>query len=300
MILIVGATGLLGGTIAHQLLEQGKDVRILVRENSPSEALVAQGMATPAPALIDAGAVPVYGDLKDRASLDVACAGIQTVITTANSAVRGGDDNVENVDLRGNRNLIEAARAAGVRHFIFVSANGAGVDHPAPFMQAKAHTEQLLRDSGMDYTILAPEAFVEVWVGMVVGGPLQAGRPVTLIGEGRRRHSFISLADVAAFAVAAVDNPAARNQTLVLGGPEGLSWRDIVARVGQVVGRDLPLRFVAPGEPVPGVPDGAQPLMIGLEAYDSVVDMTGPSSALGVELTPFEVTAARMFVPAPR
>ncbi|RIK26637.1 MAG: hypothetical protein DCC55_39855, partial [Chloroflexi bacterium] len=62
MILIVGATGLLGGVITQQLLAQGKEVRILVRHNSPSEALAQQGMATPAQTLIDAGAQPVYGD----------------------------------------------------------------------------------------------------------------------------------------------------------------------------------------------------------------------------------------------
>jgi uncharacterized protein YbjT (DUF2867 family) len=79
MILIVGATGLLGGMITQQLLAQDKEVRILVRHNSPSEGLAQQGMATPAQTLIDAGAQPVYGDLKERSSLDSACQGIDTV-----------------------------------------------------------------------------------------------------------------------------------------------------------------------------------------------------------------------------
>jgi uncharacterized protein YbjT (DUF2867 family) len=78
MILVVGATGILGGMITQQLLAQGKEVRILVRENSPSEALAAQGMATSARTLIDAGAQPVCGDLKDRASLDRAVKGMDT------------------------------------------------------------------------------------------------------------------------------------------------------------------------------------------------------------------------------
>lgn len=90
MILVAGGTGRLGGLITRHLLEQGKEVRILVRRNSPSEELAKQGMATPIETLIDAGAQPVYGDLKDRASLDAACQGIETVVTTANSARRGG------------------------------------------------------------------------------------------------------------------------------------------------------------------------------------------------------------------
>ena len=108
MILIVGATGILGGMIAQRLLGEGKDVRILVRQDSPAEAMAAQRMATSPRSLIDAGAKPIYGDLKDLASLKQACKGIETVITTANSAMRGGDDTVDSVDRQGNRNLIEA------------------------------------------------------------------------------------------------------------------------------------------------------------------------------------------------
>src|SRR5215212_12098142 len=191
--------------------------------------LIQQGLATSAEELIEAGAQPAHGDLRDRASLDAAVEGVKTVITTANSAMRGGADNPQSVDLEGNRNLIEAARAAGVEHFIFVSVLGADVNNPAPFVQAKAQSESALRESGMEYTILAPTAFMEVWPAMVVGMPTLQGRSVTLVGEGRRRHSFVSNRDAAAFGVAAVDHPEARNQYLAIGGPEPLSWRDVVA-----------------------------------------------------------------------
>ena len=130
MILVVGATGMLGGMITQQLLQAGKDVRILVRHNSPSEALAAQGMATSAQSLIDAGAQPVYGDMKDRASLDRAVVGVDTVLTTANSALRGGEDNPQTVEHQGNRNLIDAAGAAGVEHFIFTSVLGSDPNSP--------------------------------------------------------------------------------------------------------------------------------------------------------------------------
>ena len=63
MILVVGATGLLGGTITRKLLQEGKEVRILVRHNSPAEAMAKQGLATPAQTLIDAGAQPIYGEV---------------------------------------------------------------------------------------------------------------------------------------------------------------------------------------------------------------------------------------------
>jgi NADH dehydrogenase len=237
VILVAGATGRLGGLIALRLLAQGAAVRVLVRHNSPAEELARQGRATSARSLIEAGAQRAYGDLKDRASLDAACQGIRTLITTANSAARGGDDNPQTVDLEGNRDLIDAARAAGVKQFVFVSAYVADPDSLVPFLAAKGKTEVYLHDSGMAYTILAPNAFMESWVANLVGRAALAGRPVTLVGTGERVHSFIATADVASFAVAAVGNPAALNRRLVLGGPEALSFRDAVGVYERVLGR---------------------------------------------------------------
>lgn len=295
MILVAGATGMLGGMITQQLLAQGKDVRILVRHNSPSEAMAVQGMATSIQSLIDAGAQPIYGDLKDQGSLDRAMAGVDTVVTTANSVLRNGEDNVETVDCQGNRSLIEAAQAAAVEHFIFTSVLGAASSSLIPLVRCKAEAEVALHESDMAYTILSPNLLAEVWVGAVVGAPLQAGQPVTLVGEARRVHSFVSIADVAAFAVAAVENPAARNARVVIGGPEAVSWRDVVAMTGQVLGRELPVRFVQPGEPVPFLPEAVQQSIAIQDTYDSPVPMAETSATYGVNLTPMETVLQHMF-----
>jgi uncharacterized protein YbjT (DUF2867 family) len=273
--------------ITRRLLEQGKEVRILVRHNSPSEQLAKEGRATSAEELIEAGAQPVYGDLRDRASLDTALGGIETVISTANSVGRGGEDNPQSVDLEGNRNLIEAAQEAGVAHFVFVSSLGADPDHPVPFMRGKGQSEASLRQSGMDYTILAPTPYMEVWVAVVVGMPVSQGRPVTLVGEGRRRHSFISDRDVAAFAVAAAENPAARNEYLAIGGPEPLSWRDVVETYERVLERSIPVEFVAMGEPMP-LPEPMPSILAGMETYDSAIEMEEIARTFDVPLTRLE------------
>jgi uncharacterized protein YbjT (DUF2867 family) len=288
MILVVGATGVVGGMIARRLLDEEKEVRVLVRRDSPSSQLVQRGLATSAEELIEAGAQPVHGDLRDRASLDVAVEGVETVITTANSAMRGGADNPQSVDLEGNRNLIEAARDASVEHFIFVSLLGADINNPAPFVQAKARSEQALQESGVEYTILAPTAFMEMWPAMVVGMPALQGRPITLVGEGRRRHSFVSNRDVAAFAVSAVDRPEARNQYLAVGGPEPLSWREVVATYERVLGRSIPVEFVEMGEPVPGLPDPMPTLLAGMDTYDSDVEMEEIARTFDVPLMRLE------------
>ena len=102
---------------------------------------------------------------------------------------------------------------------------------------------------------------------MVVGIPLQTGQPITLVGEGRRRHSLISINDVAAFAAATVGNHSAMNQHLVLGGPADVSWRDVVDEFSRALGTQLPVQFVAPGEAIPGLPEIVQPVLAAMETY---------------------------------
>lgn len=295
MILVVGATGNLGGDIALRLLRQGKPVRVLLRHNSPAEAMAAQGMATRPQTLIDAGAQPVYGDMKDRASLDAAMQGVETVITTANSALRGGADNPVTIELQGNMNLIDAAKAAGVDHFIFVSILGYDPNSANPFFAGKSKTEEYLINSGMHYTILAAEIFAEVWFGMVLGMPLMNDAPVTLVAPATHRHTFVSARDVAAYAVAAVDHPSARDKRIPVAGPEALSWQDVVAKASGIVGRPLQVNLVEPGEPVPFLPPGIDQIMIAGEQYESIIEMERLSETFGVPPTPVEEVMRAIF-----
>jgi NADH dehydrogenase len=285
MILVVGATGLLGGRIAQQLLQDGQTVRILVRPGSAYPPLVA------------AGAQPVLGDLKQPASLPAALAGVETVITTASAGQRSGADTVESVDVLGNRHLIDAALQAGVRQFIFVSTVGADPAAPVPMMQAKGQTEVYLRASGLGYTILQPNGLLDVWVPLVVGLPLQQQRPVVLIGESRRRHSFVTVQDVAAFARAAIGHPAAQHQTLLIGGPAAITWRAIIAAVEAALGRPLEVERRAPGEMLPGLPPLVSELMAAQETYDSPIDMGMLVQSFGVRLTSLEEWARVTFAP---
>lgn len=282
MILIAGATGYVGRMIVHRLLEQGRQVRILVRPQADYTALVA------------AGAEPAIGDMKDRASLDAACAGVATVVTTANAIQASGGDTIESVDRLGNRNLIDAAAAAGVGQFIFLSALGSTPDSPVPLFQAKAATEAHLRTSGMAYTILASNAFMDVWVAMVVGGPLREGRPVTLVAPAERRHTFVAAADVAAYAVACIGHPAAQDRYIPIGGPAALSWREVVATFERVQGSAIPVELVPPGAPVPGIPEQVLPLLIGMETYDSPVEMREVARVFGVTPTGIEAFAGQL------
>jgi NADH dehydrogenase len=279
MILLAGSTGFVGGMIARSLLEGSQPLTILVRPGSAHRGLV------------EAGARVALGDLKDPASLAAACRGVDTVVTTASAGQRGGDDTPTTVDLEGNRSLIAAARAAGVKHFIYISALTGTVDHPVPLPRAKALTEVTLRESGVPYTILAANGIMDVMMPLVVGYPLSIGRPVTLVGEGRRRHTFVAARDVAAFAVAAVNRPEALNQRIAVGGPAALSWRDVVEAYERGLGRPIPVEWIAPGQllpdlpPEPGLTDFISGLLASLEMFDSPVDMTNAWRTFGVTPT---------------
>src|SRR5574338_1049213 len=229
MILVVGATGSLGGKIVRGLLDRGEVVRALVRPGRPHDSIGREG------------ATVVVGDLRDRLSLDRACEGATAVVTTA-SASKTADDSIENVDVRGNENLIAAAEAAAVERFVFISTLNASVESPVPVFRAKGMTEQRLRQSRLVHTILQPNAFMDVWFPMLVERPAFSGQPVTLVGESRRRHAFIAERDVAAFAVSSLRAAAARNATLPLGGPEAVTLKDVVRAYAGAARRSFDVR----------------------------------------------------------
>jgi uncharacterized protein YbjT (DUF2867 family) len=274
MILIVGGTGDLGSRITDRLIAQGEHVRLLTRpQHGQDNRLPPQG------------AERVTGDLKNPASLAAACAGVQAVVTTANASARGAPDTVDSVDLAGNLSLIEAAEAAGVGRFLFVSALGAHPEHPMPLLHAKGVAEQRLRSSSMLWTVLQPNVFMDKLIPIVVGEPALSNRPVTLIGSGRRKHSFVAMEDVAAYACAALDHPQANMQTVVVAGPEPLSWYDIVAVFENQLRTSVPVETVPPGGPTPGLPEFVTQILAGLDGYDSAIDMTQTSDTFGIEPT---------------
>jgi NADH dehydrogenase len=296
MILVVGATGSLGGRITRGLLEQGKEVRVLVRHNSPSEELAKQGRANTAQSLIDAGAQPAWGDLKDRASLEAAVAGVDTVITTATTTQRGGEDTLEAVDLKGTLDLIEAASEAGVKRYLYTSVQGATPDHPLRLFQIKAACERALMESGMTYTIVQPSIFMEIWIGMMVGIPLMIQETITLVGQGDHAHNFISEQDVADYMIAMVGHPQAYDRAVMLGGPASYTWTEIVQRVGERMGAELPLQYVPIGTTIAYLPEEVNTLATAFETYDDYLDITEQAATYGVRPTTLDEYIDRTFV----
>jgi uncharacterized protein YbjT (DUF2867 family) len=236
MILVVGATGTLGSEICRRLVMAGKPVRAMVRNTSePAKK----------DALIKLGAELVEGDLKDRASLDRACRGATAVITTPTAIMSQREaDTFETVDRRGQIDLIEAARGGQVGHFVFISVSSAiGKDGDNPLVDAKRAVEKHLRESGLNYTILRPTFFMEIWLSPHLGFDAKNAK-ARIYGTGENKNSYISLGDVAEFAVQSLANPAARNAVIELGGPEALSQLEVVRIFEKLTGRKFELEFV--------------------------------------------------------
>jgi uncharacterized protein YbjT (DUF2867 family) len=234
MILVAGATGFLGTRICRSLTAADRPVRGLVRRTSDPDAVAH---------LRELGVEIVEGDLKNRASLDDACRGATAVVSTATSTrSRQPGDSIEATDQQGQLDLVDAARAAGVRRFLYVSYSG-GITGNDPLTVAKRSVEQRLRESGMPYTILRPTYFMEAWLSPAFGFDFQNAR-ATIYGSGTNATSWISLGDVAEFAALALNDPAAENDTLELGGPEALTPLEVVHIFEEIEGRQFEVQHV--------------------------------------------------------
>ena len=234
MMLVVGATGLLGSEICRQLVAAGTPVRALVRKTSDS-ARVRELRAL--------GIEVVEGDLRDGVSLAAACTGVSCVVSTASAVLRpGAGDDLRRVDLEGQLALVAAAEEADVGHFVYVSMSGR-IDVDCALVRAKRTVEDRLRRAdGMTHTILRPTAFMETWLSPAMGFDVRAGH-ARILGSGRNRVSWVAVADVARFAVAATSHSFMRNASQEIGGPQALSLLDVVQLCEELGSSPFELEF---------------------------------------------------------
>lgn len=231
MILITGTTGHMAHIVARRLLAEGRAVRALTR----SPARLAK--------LAELGAEVVVGDLRDSASLARACVGVSGVVNAATAFAGKGADTAAAVDGAGSLALIEAARAAGVSRFVQISIFGARPDHPLDLWRYKYAAEQALKASGMPYAIVRPRSFMELFL-QIVGAPIVQGKPAMIFGPGERPINWISVEDVATYALIGLDLPDALGQIIEAGGPENISLVQMAEMVGRVSGRPVTMRHI--------------------------------------------------------
>jgi uncharacterized protein YbjT (DUF2867 family) len=232
-VLVVGATGILGTEICRQLIAANKKVRGLVRPTSDPDKVKA---------LQDLGVDTVSADMKDLLSLEPAFQGAGAVISTASSTISHQEgDSIETVDRQGQLNVVDAADRAWVDKFVFISFMQS--PESFPLQDAKREVENRLIESNMNYTILRPGFFMEVWLGPHLGFD-PANNKASIYGHGVNKVSWIAVKDVAAFAVASLENTAAINSIIDIGGPQALSPLEAVRIFEEQTGRPFELQYV--------------------------------------------------------
>jgi len=217
-ILVIGATGFVGGEIASKLALQNHKVAGLVRGGSAHPK---------AKQLLSAGIEIIAGDLRSPETLTHALKYAETVVCTATSMPSATDDGLQKIDHDGILALIEVAERQRVRKFVYVSYSG-NICEESPLETAKRECENRLLASRMDAVILRPSYFMEMWLSAALGFDPENGS-ARIYGSGNAKVSYISAMNVADFGVvAALRQYAEKNAILEMGGSEPLSQLEAV------------------------------------------------------------------------
>ena len=246
MILLTGATGVVGGELLPELLDAGHRVRVLVRD----------------PRKLGEHRVDVQitlGDLRDPLSIRHAMRGVETVIHLAATIRDQPGGTIEELNGLATVRLLRLAERAGVKRFLFFSAMGATTFQRTRFFRSKAIAERAVRESSLDTTVFAPSIVYrpgDPWITLLQRLALLPAVPVS--GSGHARCQPIWARDVARCVAASLNGEAASdaNGRYELAGPEVLSYDEIVERVLEATGRNRPLVHV----PIPFVRAGLRAL----------------------------------------
>jgi uncharacterized protein YbjT (DUF2867 family) len=229
MLLLTGATGLVGSALLRRLVAEGAQVRCLVRD----------------PRRLGAQRVRVQialGDLTDPPSFRNALRGVHTVVHLAASIRDQPRGSIEELNGIATWRMVQAAQRSGVERFVFFSVLGASTHHRARFFRAKALAEQAVREASLDTTVFAPSIVYapgDPWLTLLERMALLPAMPVS--GRGRAAYQPIWAEDVADSVMSALRAPASsaesRHTRYELAGPETLDQNEIVRLVLRSLGR---------------------------------------------------------------
>lgn len=212
MILVTGPTGKVGQALIDALKAKKAAFKALARSDASAQALEGNGVAV------------VRGDL---ANLGAALKGVDALFLLSSSA----DPYPQEAP------AVAAAKAAGVKRIVKLSAMGADADSANGFFRGHARVERLLEESGLAWTSLRPSFFMQNWLAYHAG-PVKAGQPI-YANTGNGRMGFIDTRDIAAVAAAALTEPGHEGRVYELTGPEALSNGEGAARLAKALGREV-------------------------------------------------------------
>jgi uncharacterized protein YbjT (DUF2867 family) len=231
LILVTGGSGFVGGHIVHELRLLELPVRCLVRDPRKASTLGAWGCEL------------AEGDMTDPSSLGRAAEGVETVVHLV--AIRQGSrERFRRIMVEGTRDLLVAAKDAGVRRFVLMSALGTSGEtkNLVPYYEAKWEMERQVRAAGIPFVIFRP-SFIFAPDGGILPtfAKLAKLSPVTpIIGSGRQRIQPIWADDVARYFAAGVRRVDVTGRVFELGGPDVVTWNDFWARLKVALGLHRP------------------------------------------------------------
>ncbi len=230
MILVTGAAGYVGNNLVRRLVAAGHPVRAMVRQRDKAEARLAD--------VRDQVGI-VTGDVTQPETLAAAMQGVEAVIHLVAVAIESGSATYTRINTQGTINVVDAAQAAGVRRFINMSQNGARSDSPYPFLASKGKAQDYVAASGLDWTALRPsvifgpqDEFANVQARLIKLTPLV----FPIVGDGSAKFQPVWVGDVVEALARSLDHADAAGQEYALGGPEVLTYRQIVERVLAALG----------------------------------------------------------------
>lgn len=284
-VLVTGGTGFVGPHVIHTLRARDVPVRALVRNPAQAARLTAWGVEL------------VQGDVTDPASLRRACTGVDAVVHLV-AIIAGRPQDFERVMAQGTRDLVAAAREAGVRRFVLASALGLDerTKDSVPYYRAKWEMEQAARQ--MEHVIFRP-SFVFGKDGGVLPTFVRLARfaPVTpIVGPGTQRLQPIWVEDLAEYHARALDEPNVANRTFEVGGPDAPTWNEFWNRLKGVLGARRPSLHIPFGvmrvqaaltERLPGAPVTRDQLTM-LAMGDNVVTNGDAVDTFRIPLVPLD------------
>ncbi len=230
MILVTGGTGFVGSNLIRRLRADDIAVRALVRNSEKGQPLKSLGVDV------------VEGDISDKASLENAAEGCDRVVHLVGIIQETPRETFQLVHVEGTRNVLEAARKAGARHFFYQSALGTRPGAKSEYHKTKWEAEELVRASGIPYTILRPsliygpgDQFTIRLSEMIRRSPV-----LPIIGSGKSRVQPIYIEDVVSCIVKAVTSDSFYNEMYEIGGPEQLTFEEVTVAIAAAMGVKRP------------------------------------------------------------
>ncbi len=245
-ILLTGANGFVGSHVLPALLLAGHDVVALVRSDEAGDAVLAP-LAGPDRSRVR----PVVGDVTQPETLPAAMVGVDAVVhlVAIPRDFNGGRDLLA-VNTEGTRHVVDAMRAAGVRRLVHQGAMGVTDDPDLHYATSKARGEAIVRESGLDWTILKPsllwgegDGFFSLIAQLVRWSPGIVAVP----GNGKSQFQPLDIGDLARIVISVLERPETIGQTYELGGPAYWTYTQIVREVMRALGKQ---RLIVP-MPVP-------------------------------------------------